>query len=175
MGKAGHMVRDCWSKGGGKEGQGPKKFSSRSKSSALKVVEVDDVFETAYVITESSIFHTSDSIQWLADTGATAHISPFRHIFSSYEEALPGSVVRGGGNTVVKVAGRGTVRLKFKLGKDNYIRHTLSNVLHVPLANACLLSISKFTESNGTAQFRKGQVNLLQADGKLLGVGKGEN
>ena len=51
----------------------------------------------------------------------------------------------------------------------------LSNVLHVPLANACLLSISKFTESNGTAQFRKGQVNLLQADGKLLGVGKGEN
>ena len=44
-GKAGHMVRVCWSKGGGKEGQGPKKFSGRSKSSALKVVEVDNVLK----------------------------------------------------------------------------------------------------------------------------------
>ena len=61
-----------------------------------------------------------------------------------------------------------------KLGKNNYIMHTLSNVLHVPSANACLLSISKFTESKGIAQFRKGQVNLLQANGKLLGVEKGE-
>ena len=79
------------------------------------------------------------------------------------------------GNLEVKVAGQGTVKLKFKLGKDHYIIHTLGKVLHDPSASTCLLSISKFAESNGIAQFRKGQVYLLQPSGRPLSVGKGEN
>ena len=87
------MIKDCWSKGGGKEGQGPKKLGNGPKNLALKVVELDNVFETAYMITESSILHVTNGIQWIADTGATAHIAPFRNIFSSYEEASPDSIV----------------------------------------------------------------------------------
>ena len=73
--------------------QGPKKSAIGLKSLAPKGVGVDDDFKTAYTITRSSIFHMTDCIQWLVDTRATAHISMFRHIFSSYEEASPDSVV----------------------------------------------------------------------------------
>ena len=80
-------------KGRGKEGQGLKKLGNGPKILALQVVEVDDVFENAYMITESSILHMTNDIQWITDTGATAHIAPFRNIFSSYKEASPDSIV----------------------------------------------------------------------------------
>ena len=51
--------------------------------------------------------------------------------------------------------------------------HTLNNVLHIPTASTCLLSISKFTETRGYAQFTKDELKLFSANNTLLGVGNG--
>ena len=83
---------------------------------------------------------------WIADTGATAHIAPIRELFSDYSVLLDNSIVQGMGATA-KVLGQGTINLSFNLGAGKTAIHTLSNVLHIPSAPSCLLSIPKFNET----------------------------
>ena len=172
-GKAGHMIKDCWSKGGGKEGQGPKSKnkSPATDSTAYKAASADD-FETSYTaIVEDALLITATKYDWIADTGSTAHIAPVREMFTDYVPSTGDSIVRGVGNTETKVAGRGTIRLLLDLGNGATSKHTLQNVLHIPSATTCLLSVSKFVQTDGYASFTKSGLHLLNKDGLLLGRG----
>ena len=95
-------------------------------------------------------------------------------MFSDYVPISDNYGVRGVGNTVTKVAGRGTIKLTFDIGHEKTLTHVLKNVLHLPNATNCLLSISKFAQTNGTANFSKEQVQLLDKEGNLIGTGKME-
>jgi hypothetical protein len=73
-GKKEHYVKDCWAKGGGKEGQAPKWFKwfkQPSKDTAKQSEEKDFAFvskEVAYAAISAS--------DWLADSAAvTTHIA----------------------------------------------------------------------------------------------------
>ena len=92
-------------------------------------------------------------------------------MFFDYSALSDDSVVCGVG-TNAKVVGKGTIKLRFNLGSGKSIVHTLTNVLHIPSAPSCLLSIPKFTESlNGNVQFGKGIVRLHKSNGTLIGTG----
>ena len=71
-----------------------------------------------------------NSYDWIADTGATAHIVPDKSLFHEYAALTNDSVVRGVGNTA-KVVGKGSIKLKFDLGSKKPVVHTLTNVLHI--------------------------------------------
>ena len=108
---------------------------------------------------------------WIADTGATAHIAPLREIFTDYTVLLDNSIVRGVGVTA-KVLGKGTIKLSFNFGARKNVIHTLSNVLHIPSAPSCLLSIPKFNETvHGQVIFKENKVILLNNKGAIIGTG----
>ena len=81
-----------------------------------------------------------NSYDWITDTGATAHIVLDKSLFHEYTALTNDSVVCGVGNTA-KVLGKGSIKLKFDLGSEKPVIHTLTNVLHIPSAPpACCLS-----------------------------------
>ena len=113
-----------------------------------------------------------NSYDWITDTGATAHIVLDKSLFHEYTALTNDSVVCGVGNTA-KVLGKGSIKLKFDLGSEKSVIHTLTNVLHIPGAPSCLLSIPRFTDSvDGHTIFRKNKVLLFSHKNILLGTGE---
>jgi hypothetical protein len=82
------------------------------------------------------------SSDWTADTGASSHMTPHRHWFSSYKpHQVPIQVANG--HTIMS-AGVGAVRFKPK-GKGNVIIE-FQRVLHVPHLTSNLLSVLYLTK-----------------------------
>ena len=93
--KRGHWVKDCWAKGGGKEGQAPKwwkgdstKNSTDSTESTKQATENKSLADNfAFTVLESvnpeSDNHSEDfschtnisTSDWLVDTGSMTHIA----------------------------------------------------------------------------------------------------
>ena len=82
---------------------------------------------------------------WVADTGATRHMTPHRHWFVSYS---PYSVpIRLADNTVIHSTGIGSVRfLPLLNGKPQRLLE-FKDVLHVPLLRSNLLSVLYLTRN----------------------------
>ncbi|KAF8285293.1 hypothetical protein DL93DRAFT_2069451, partial [Clavulina sp. PMI_390] len=70
--------------------------------------------------------------------------------------------------------GVGTVTLLATVnGKSS--RVLLKDVVHMPSALNCLLSIRKFDDAGGSAQFKSKNVNIFGADGKIVLQGQAHN
>ena len=96
-GKKGHWVRDCWDKGGGKEGQAPKWWKGDSTKSSTEPTEstkqatgnrsladdfafavlesVDPELDNHSFAEDLSCCTNISASDWLADTGSTTHIA----------------------------------------------------------------------------------------------------
>jgi Zinc knuckle len=68
-GQKGHYVKDCWAKGGGKEGQAPKWFKQPSKDTANQSEEKEFAF-----VSKEVAYTTISAPDWLADSAVTTHI-----------------------------------------------------------------------------------------------------
>jgi hypothetical protein len=144
--KKGHVKGDCWAKGGGKEGQGPKGRKGHKKGNrANQAEEVNtDLNDSAYMASPFTHSHEITKYDWLLDSSTTSHICTVREAFTEFravDETLNGV----GEGTPVK--GRGNVTIKFEFdGKT--LTHQLQNTLYTPEAPNCLLSISRFDDAN---------------------------
>ncbi|KAG1847480.1 hypothetical protein C8R48DRAFT_615593, partial [Suillus tomentosus] len=78
-GKAGHTKENCWSKGGGKAGQGPSKFPQKKRGKFDNTRIVTD-FEDLNMEDQVNVSNNGDEFEklsyydWLADSGTTSHI-----------------------------------------------------------------------------------------------------
>jgi len=79
-------------------------------------------------------------LDWILDSGTTSHICTERDAFSEYTRLL-NVTVQGVGKGQAEVEGRETVVVKFSV-EGKIIQHQLREVLHIPDAPNCLLSIS---------------------------------
>src|SRR5580765_7497394 len=85
--KKGHLAADCWSKGGGKEGQGPKgrKKGKKGGHRANQAEEVNsNLNDCAYMVSEPHKSHDISKFDWLLDSGATSHICTVRDAFTDF-------------------------------------------------------------------------------------------
>ncbi len=73
--KKGHMARDCWARGGGKEGQGPRKGRGRANA-----VQVDKEFDAAWYVDEEMDFDLADEDEDLTD------LPPLQNVSNSKDE-----------------------------------------------------------------------------------------
>src|SRR5712671_7566203 len=110
--KHGHIKANCWAKGGGKEGQGPKRRESRDagdkrgnatgQRSAATVKQTPDEAWATIEITEEQeraklsphvaalvASQKSGTIWDVYDSGASRHISPIQERFVTYESIAP--------------------------------------------------------------------------------------
>src|SRR5260370_15652029 len=134
-----HETKRCWMM------KAVKKQRSTPHSRA-DVAKADTQEEFAGVASALSPPSHAASDNWIADTGATAHMTPNRHWFKSYKPCqIP---VHLADNNVIYAAGMGSV--VFTLVKnENVLRQIeLSNVLHVPLLGNNLLSVLTLTRKH---------------------------
>ncbi len=91
--KRGHVKADCWAKGGGKEGQEPKRREQEGVATADQQAQPD--MEAWAAIEE---VQNQDQISYackpraeseLYNSSASCHMSPFRHQFTSYQSISP--------------------------------------------------------------------------------------
>ena len=90
--KKGHIKSECWAKGGGREGQGPKgRKGSGKKNRANQAQEVNtSLNDMAYMATTYGDITRYD---WLLDSATTSHICTIREAFTDFrpvQETLNG-------------------------------------------------------------------------------------
>lgn len=139
--KNGHTKAECWSKGGGREGQGPKGRKSR-RNRANQATEVNNSLNDAtYIVIDVSL-NSRDYCKddWYYDSATTSHICTSRDAFTKFTP-LQNAKIGGIGPTPAIAKGRGTVTLNFDVNGKT-MRHQLSDVLYIPDAPNCLLLVA---------------------------------
>jgi len=85
--KKGHISKDCWAKGGGCEGQGPKGRKGPHRSGRTNQAQdninstLNDVAYMAYSVANSTQVSKYD---WFLDSASTSHICTIREVFTEY-------------------------------------------------------------------------------------------
>ena len=82
--RVGHLSKDCWRKGGGKEGQGPHQKSLHSANTATPSGN-DFAFTTTTLSREASLLSVpAEKRSAIVDSGASSHFCPDRSKFTSF-------------------------------------------------------------------------------------------
>lgn len=92
--KPGHTKQECWAKGGGAEGTGPHQKRRASVSTIYALPAVDN---------------RSSGNSWLLDSGASRHMTPNRHWFSTYQPLVTPVLIRVGDGNRIPAIGVGRI------------------------------------------------------------------
>ena len=181
--RRGHVQEDCWAKGGGQEGGGPKRGQGRGKERAAAADDSADI-EAWAAITEiewegegeesqqaaaaASGARTSKEVESeLYDSGASRHMSPFRHRFITYHPIDPRPITAAD-KRVFYAVGMGDLQIEVPNGESSS-SVTLKDVLHAPDMALTIVSIGRITKSGCAVTF-EGDICRIKRGGKTIGV-----
>jgi hypothetical protein len=176
------MAKDCWAKGGSKEGQHLQnykgssrkgKWNGKKKNSAnLDNNNSEDESQATFmaVLSDNPLFDPRLSRDtWLTDSGCLVHIANKQEIFTNYTH-LSGETINGLGDKIVKAYSRGTITLETnQWSKED---SSLYNTLYAPTAVNNLLSIPCINDVGGSAEFQHGKANIKARNCQLILQGK---
>lgn len=166
--KQGHIKADCWAKGGGREGQGPKGRKGTGRNNrANQAQEVNESLNNMAYMGRTTKAEIS-KYDWLLDCGTTAHVCTIRDAFTDFRTV--NETLNGVGEIGAAVLGRGTVNVKFEVDGKEFI-HQLRDTLYTPNAPNCLLSLSRLDDAGGKVAFDKGMCWIKDKDLKVVGIG----
>jgi hypothetical protein len=120
--------------------------SETDKEQASNVGDITDNASTLFVdyTSPTSALKVSASSDWTADTGATSHMTPHRHWFSTYQpHRIPVYVANG---QVLYSSGIGSVRFQPVVNGLEKRLLEFERVLHVPDLQSNLLSVLYLTK-----------------------------
>jgi len=229
--KKGHIKAECWAKGGGKEGQGPRrnkrgqdKASESAASAADKTedieswaIQVDEdwSFESLICSSNSADSEASEDLSdtdvesWasigeadfadgesdvesddaeaydactqeaasvsegnaeaeLYDSGASRHISPFRHRFVTYQPITP-RPISAADKRVFYAIGTGTLQIEVPNGPSAATPILLREALHAPDIGATVVSIGRIAKAGYTVLFDGGTCKIQNKNAKIVG------
>jgi hypothetical protein len=168
-GKAGHKKNDCWAKGGGKEGQGPRQKKKKSKQSPDKADETavvanekdDGLFAftctSDYKDVANAIQVPKSRLGGCVDSGASRHYSPDREKFSNYQ-TIDRDITTADGR-LVKAIGMGDLHLDLPNGSKR-TAFTFKGAVHSPDLAFTLVSVRKLDTAGYTVTFGKGMCEI---------------
>ncbi|KAL7284965.1 hypothetical protein ACG7TL_000054 [Trametes sanguinea] len=174
--RKGHVKADCWRKGGGKEGQGPKHQMPRnrkkgkngqasSNTNANAAVDTPATEEHAFAIALGSVavpsVNSSREHVEVYDSGASRHIFPYRESFVEYNELKPPRPITAADGHSFSAIGEGSVRVSIPNG-DGKTTVLLEKVLHAPEIAFALVSIRRADEAGYSAVFEKGECRIYR-------------
>lgn len=141
--KAGHTKADCWSKGGGKEGQGPRQKKAKKNKSAVVANEDDnDLFAftctSDYVAVAKALQVLKSKLGGCVDSGASRDYSPDRTRFTNYWE-INHDITTADGHTI-KAFRMGDLHMELPNGSKR-TDFTFKNAIHAPDMAFTLVSI----------------------------------
>jgi len=169
--RKGHVAKNCWAPGGGKEGQGPKQRKKKEGNDRANKAEEDSPknFDMAYTAHDDFDAPSENSRDaWWLDSCANQHLCINKALFTSYIPTKERTVGGVGGRLAVH--GTGTVIIDFRVG-NRIVRHQVSNVLHTPEFNCNLLSMGKLDSAGVKWEGQDGTLTLMRKDGSVIGLG----
>ena len=170
--KKGHMKSDCWAKGGGKEGQGPKRKTQDSTATADKQQQPD--IKAWAVIEEvldcQSNFACKPRVEGeLYDSGASCHMSPFRHNFFSFRPKPPRPIMAAD-KRLFFANGMGDLRIRVPNGESSHTPVILRNALYAPEMALTVVSISRITKAGLAVAFEGNTCKITNSKGSVVGM-----
>jgi hypothetical protein len=180
--KKGHTKAECWAKGGGNEGGGPKRKPKKDgdKSnvaatsdqspdieawSAVDDPEDDDATPRVPIIAAQG---ATEAQSELYDSGASRHMSPFRKQFVTYRpiDARP---ITAANNKVFHAIGMGDLQIEVPNGATSN-KVLLKDTLHAPDLCLTVVSIGRIVKAGFTVQFAGKSCDIKRGeDGHVIG------
>ena len=170
----GHTKEQCYSKGGGSEGQGPKqKAKAKAKESETAVVatndEEGDLFAftctSDYVAMADQLEVPKSRLGTCIDSGASRDYCPDRSKFSNYK-AIQRKITTADGRTL-KAIGSGDLHLELPNGSGK-TKIVFKNAIHAPDMAFTLISISRLDEAGYSVTFNKRMCTVKKPNGKTI-------
>ena len=169
--RLGHTSGDCWSKGGGKEGQGPRQRKS-NKTETVTVAadkEDDDMFAFACTSDYATVVETlqlpKSKLGTCLDSGATQVYSPDHSKFSNYR-TINRDITTADGRTV-KAIGVGDLEIELPNGSKR-TKTVFERAVHAPGLAFTLISISRLDKAGYLVTFNKGMCTIKNPKGRTI-------
>lgn len=158
-----HLARECCER---------REAAIRNEKECHKKEENSDSTET--YICDISALQTDISFEekdvWIADTGASMHMTPIKEFFCSLETARDVPYVRTADNKSLRTAGIGTVNVQVDVEGKFYDRQ-LVNVLYVPGLKRNLFSVEAVNDKGLSFHSYKTYCEVRNKDNKVSSVG----
>ena len=188
--KKGHVRADCWVKGGGKEGQGPKNKKKRggSKEGGVKsdaaagaeqagqkepdieawaaIEETEEGEEETPQVPTMVADEAGGTEAELYDSGASRHMCPIRERFATYHE-IPARPITAANNRIFYAIGIGDLDVQVPNGASS-TKVRLRDALHAPDMGLTVVSIGRIVKAGCTVQFENGTCKIVR-NGSTIG------
>src|SRR5712671_8007599 len=178
--KKGHIKADCWAKGGGKEGQGPRQRQGSMQANAAAVSEkpedeswaiievINDEDNTMAATTTTTTTRTNDqSHTELYDSGASRHMTPHRDKFVTYQRIGPRPIVAAD-KGVFYAIGKGDMCIQVPNGQKT-TEVLLRNTLHAPDMGLTVISVGRIANAGNTVVFEGNTCKIKNKSGMIIG------
>jgi hypothetical protein len=173
-----HTKEDCWSKGGGKEGQGLRqkkhiKWEKRSEESAVVAkIEEDKLFAftctSNYVALTKTLELPKDKFGTCVDSGTSSHYCPNCAQFQNYRP-LENCVITTVDGQMLKAIGIGDVRIDL-LNGAKWTPALLKDAVYAPNIAFTLISVGRLNKGNCSVTFQKGMCTIRNPEGRIMGT-----
>ena len=176
-GNKGHYKSDCWAKGGGKEGQGPKRKGKDKDNAALAEqsqpqpdIEAWAAIEEVSEEDQSQQSFASElrTESELYDSGASCHMSPFRSQFISFRP-IPPHPILAADKRYFYAEGMGDLRIRVPNG-ESFTPIILRDTLYAPSMALTVVSISRIAKSGMKVAFEGSTCKITNQKGTVVGV-----
>lgn len=175
-GKFGHIKRNCdrYAEAEERMDSRPERKSFKQKANQVEVRRGDssnsDNESIGLLVREA--LSAGSGQTWIVDSGATCHMCNNKKMFTNFTSLKQPLEVALGDGHVLQAVGRGIVALVTELSDKKTKKCNLHDVLYVPKLSYNLLSVSKATEDGKMTKFVEDGCQVLDANEKLIAVGK---
>lgn len=172
-GKAGHMKRDCRSKGSKDKGvmtpaSGSGTSPGQGKGTSVSLVTNESLFFVSNI--DQCLVMKDEKLLWWLDSGATTHVCMERKWFKHMKDVEDGLVLYMGNESTTPVLGKGDVHLNFTSGKEL----VLHNVLYAPAIRKNVVSGGVLNKLGYRLVFEADRLVISRA-GVFVGFGHYKN
>lgn len=176
--RLGHAKKNCWAKGGGKEGQGPrgrrgKRGGKRATTSGNTAATDSDSDDVAFITSVDGALLAgmkgtrAIKVTKVWDTGASTHMSPYRELFINFTPINPPKSIRAADKTTFEAIGKGDMRIEVPNGRGNS-HILLKDVLYTPNIAFTLISIGHCDSAGLHCTFGGNRCLLCNQSGQIL-------
>ena len=147
------MKRECWIwKKEQKEQNSPSsnKNSGNTNEGGTTAVVLDSDVLFTFSMEDACLYTSSNSIDWILDSGSSHHVTPSKTNFVSYEVGDYGRVHLGN-NHFCDIVGVGDVRIQAKDGNDTLLKQ----VRHVQEMRMSLILVEQLDDEGFSTRFGK--------------------
>jgi Reverse transcriptase (RNA-dependent DNA polymerase)/gag-polypeptide of LTR copia-type/GAG-pre-integrase domain len=168
----GHTKEQCYAKGGGCEGQGPKQ-KAKAKAAETAVVAVNDEEGELFAFTCSSdntavaakLVVPNSRLGTCIDSGASRDYCPDRSKFTNYK-SIQKNITTADGRTLSAI-GMGDLHVELPNG-SNKTKVVFKNAIHAPGMAFTLISISRLDQAGYSVTFNKSLCSIKNPSGKTI-------